>query len=228
MHIRTLGHTVQLCRWQVSYKMDDADMVEYVPTEEEADELVEQFGGVKTPLDTVGFEWVDGITVPESSTMPKTDAEAIIARGKSAYLNSMTIPSVQTSMAAMMRDMLKAQPPEDTDGKIRVSGLYEDWSVGNYSVGDIRNANGQTWECIQAHDNAVYPDIAPDNAAWYTFWKPLHGKSPETARPWVKQQGVHDMYQTGEYMIYNGELYKCVESTNFNPDEYGQAWEVQD
>lgn len=228
MHIRMLGHTVQLCRWQVSYKMDDADMVEYVPTEEEADELVEQFGGVKTPLDTAGFEWVDGITVPESSTMPKTDAEAIIARGKSAYLNSQTILGVQTSMVAMMRDMLKAQPPEDADSKIRVSGLYEDWSAGNYSVGDIRNANGQTWECIQAHDNAVYPDITPDNAVWYTFWKPLHGKSPETARPWVKPQGAHDMYQTGEYMTYNGELYKCVESTNFNLDEYGQAWEVQD
>lgn len=228
MHIRTLGHTVQLCRWQVSYKMDDMDITEYTPTEEEADALVQQYDGTKTPLDTAGFEWVDGITVPESSTMPKTDAEAIIARGKSAYLNSLTIPSVQTSMAAMMRDMLKAQPPEDADSKIRVSGLYEDWSAGNYSVGDIRNANGQTWECIQAHDNAVYPDIVPDNAAWYTFWRPLHGKSPETARPWVKPQGAHDMYQTGKYMIYNGKLYKCLEGTNFNPDEYAAAWEVQD
>ena len=228
MHIRLQGHTVQLCRWQVFYKLEDMDITEYTPTEEEADALVQRYGGIKTPLDTAGFEWVDGITVPESSTMPKTDAEAIIARGKSAYLNSLTIPSVQTSMAAMMRDMLKSQPPEDADGKIRVSGLYEDWSAGNYSVGDIRNANGQTWECIQAHDNAVYPDIAPDSAAWHTFWKPLHGKSPETARPWVKPQGAHDMYQTGGYMTYNGELYKCVESTNFNPDEYGQAWEVQD
>lgn len=228
MHIRTLGHTVQLCRWQVSYKMDDMDITEYTPTEEEADALVQQYDGTKTPLDTAGFEWVDGITVPESSTMPKTDAEAIIARGKSAYLNSLTIPSVQTSMAAMMRDMLKAQPPEDADSKIRVSGLYEDWSAGNYSVGDIRNANGQTWECIQAHDNAVYPDIVPDNAAWYTFWRPLHGKSPETARPWVAPQGAHDMYQTGEYMICNSKLYKCLEGTNFNPDEYAAAWEVQD
>lgn len=228
MHIRMLGHTVQLCRWQVSYKMDDMDITEYTPTEEEADALVQQYDGTKTPLDTAGFEWVDGITVPESSTMPKTDAEAIIARGKSAYLNSLTIPSVQTSMAAMMRDMLKAQPPEDADSKIRVSGLYEDWSAGNYSVGDIRNANGQTWECIQAHDNAVYPDIVPDNAAWYTFWRPLHGKSPETARPWVAPQGAHDMYQTGEYMICNSKLYKCLEGTNFNPDEYAAAWEVQD
>ena len=52
----------------------------------------------------------------------------------------------------------------DTDDKrIRASGLYEDWVKGSYQVGDIRNANGQTWECFQAHDNATHPDIRPDN-----------------------------------------------------------------
>ena len=59
----------------------------------------------------------------------------------------------------------------DTDDKrLRASGLYEDWAEGAYTVGDIRNAGGQTWECFQAHDTATYPDIHPDNAAWFTFW----------------------------------------------------------
>lgn len=80
MHIRMLGHTVQLCRWQVSYKMDDIDMVEYVPTEEEADEFVEQFGGVKTPLDTAGFEWVDGITADSLDS-----ARSIAESGEQKY-----------------------------------------------------------------------------------------------------------------------------------------------
>ena len=118
---------------------------------------------------------------------------------------------------------------ETDDQRIRASGLYPDWAAGSYAVGDIRNAKGQTWECFQAHDNATYPDIVPDNAAWYTFWRPLHGKSPETARPFIPVQGSHDMYRTGEYMVYtDGLTYHCLQDTNFSPEDYAQAWEVYD
>lgn len=116
---------------------------------------------------------------------------------------------------------------ETDDQRLRASGLFADWAAGSYQVGDIRNAKDQTWECFQAHDNATYPDINPDNAAWYTFWRPLHGKSPETARPFTPVQGAHDMYRSGEYMIYtDGLTYKCLSDTNFSPEEYAAAWEV--
>lgn len=116
---------------------------------------------------------------------------------------------------------------ETDDQRLRASGLFADWAAGSYQVGDIRNAKGQTWECFQAHDNATYPDINPDNTAWYTFWRPLHGKSPETARPFTPVQGAHDMYRAGEYMIYtDGLTYKCLSDTNFSPEEYSSAWEV--
>ena len=124
--------------------------------------------------------------------------------------------------------LANGQTVETDDQRLRASGLFADWAAGSYQVGDIRNAKGQTWECFQAHDNATYPDINPDNAAWYTFWRPLHGKSPETARPFTPVQGAHDMYRAGEYMIYtDGLTYKCLSDTNFSPEEYGQAWEVQ-
>lgn len=115
----------------------------------------------------------------------------------------------------------------DDDSRLRASGLYEDWQAGSYAAGDIRNAGGQTWECYQAHDNAVYPDIQPGNAAWYTFWRPLHGKTPTTARPWVAPQGAHDMYKAGEYMVYtDGVTYRCLSDTVYTPEEYAQAWEA--
>ena len=115
----------------------------------------------------------------------------------------------------------------DTDDKrIRASGLYRDWTAGAYTPGDIRNAKGQTWECYAAHDNAIYPDIKPGNAAWYTFWRPLHGTSPETARPFVHPTGAHDMYRAGEYMIWtDGTVKRCKEDTAYSPDEYAGAWE---
>ena len=90
----------------------------------------------------------------------------------------------------------------DDDQKIRVSGLYDDWTLGKYAVGDIRNTGGQTWECFQAHDNATYPDITPDSAAWFTFWRPLHGKTPETARPFVPVQGSHDTVSYTHLDVY--------------------------
>ncbi len=89
MHIRTLGNTVQLCRWQVDYTMNNPDetttpMTEYVPTEEEADALINMYGGTKLMIDTVGDEWIDGITV-----VSLDQAREIAAKGEVAYKQSL-------------------------------------------------------------------------------------------------------------------------------------------
>lgn len=117
----------------------------------------------------------------------------------------------------------------DDDERIKVSVLYPDWKEGKHEVGEIYNADGQTWECFQSYDNAVYPDITPENEAWFTFNRPLHGKSPETARPFVKPMGAHDMYKSGEYMVWiDGAFYKCIIDTVYTPEEYGAAWEKEE
>lgn len=115
----------------------------------------------------------------------------------------------------------------DTDDKrLRASGLYPDWKEGAHPEGDIYNADGQTWECYQGYDNAEHPDIRPGEAAWYTFNRPLHGTTPETARPFVPVQGAHDIYRAGEYMIWtDGTIRRCKSDTNYSPEEYPQAWE---
>ncbi len=124
---------------------------------------------------------------------------------------------------------LRGETVDDDDKRIRASGLYDDWSPGSHTVGEIFNADGQTWECFQAYDNAVYPDIAPGNSAWFTFNRPLHGKTKETARPWVAPMGAHDIYRNGEYMIWtDGTVQRCkaANGTNFPPDQYPDGWEV--
>lgn len=152
---------------------------------------------------------------------------------KTEIITAIAGKSVQTTKeaAAVRADVesLFAASTMDDDGKISVSYLCKEWKPGKHEKGEVYNAIGQTWECYQAYNNAINPDITPGNPAWYTFNRPLHGKSPETARPWVAPQGAHDMYHTGEYMIYtDGALYKCLSDTNFSPDDYSQAWEVQD
>lgn len=138
------------------------------------------------------------------------------------------VPSETESVVAYVRTLLKAAPISIDETKMQVAGLYESWQLGNYAVGDIRNYAGQTWECHQAHDNAVYPDITPDNPqTWATFWRPLHGKTKETARPWVKPwAGTTDIYHTGEVMVYtDGKIYRCKADTVYSPEEYAQDWE---
>lgn len=137
----------------------------------------------------------------------------------------MSIYDALASAIYLARKQVSSADLADDGEKIAVSGLYDRWVLGSYKVGDIRNHGGQTWECFQAHDNAIYPDINPDNPAWYTFWRPLHGKSPETARPWVEPTGAHDIYRAGEYMTYESLLYLCKQDTNFPPDVQPGAWE---
>ena len=113
---------------------------------------------------------------------------------------------------------------------ITVAALYADWTEGTYQVGDIRLAwyggTHQPWKCRQAHDTTTYPDITPDGSAWRTFWIPFHGTSPDTAQAWIAPSGAHDQYEAGEYMIWNGQTYKCLSATVYTPEEYAQAWEV--
>lgn len=136
------------------------------------------------------------------------------------------IPTQAQSAAVVGRMMLAQMPDLTADDKLRVSGLYDTWTAGKYETGDIRNAGSQTWECFQAHDNATYPDIKPGSAAWYTFWRPLHGKTPETARPFVPVQGAHDMYRAGECMVWtDGRIKRATQDTAYSPADYPPAWE---
>lgn len=145
-----------------------------------------------------------------------------------ARLSAQYIPSVTKSAAAVGKMLLKTLDITDAEAKLEVSGLYDAWAPGKYAVGDIRNYAGQTYECHQAHDNAVYPDITPDNPqTWATFWRPLHGKSAETARPWVQPMyGTTDMYQAGECMVYtDGQIYRAKYATPHSPEDDTNAWE---
>ena len=115
-------------------------------------------------------------------------------------------------------------PVTTDEAKITVSRLYADWTSGSHTVGEIYNAGGQTWECYQAYDNAVYPDITPGSSAWYTFNRPLHGKSRETARDFVQPTGAHDTYKAGEWMIFEKNFWACQSDTAYSPTDYAQAW----
>lgn len=114
---------------------------------------------------------------------------------------------------------------EDTAAINRMTALARLWMPGTYAAGDVRVYGGVPYRCVQAHDSSENPDWSPD--AEPSLWMQYHGTTPETARPWVEPTGAHDMYRAGEYMIYtDGQMYKCLQNTDFSPAEYAQAWEA--
>ena len=114
---------------------------------------------------------------------------------------------------------------EDTAVINRMAALARLWMPGTYAVGDVRVYGGVPYRCVQPHDSSANPGWTPD--ATPALWMQYHGTTPETARPWVAPAGAHDVYRAGEYMIYtDGQMYKCLQNTNFSPVEYARAWEV--
>lgn len=134
--------------------------------------------------------------------------------------------SASDAMEVAVKILLRASVPEDATTRIVCAALLPEWAAGAHTVGEVYTADGQVWECYQAYDNAVYPDIKPGAAAWYTFNHPMHGTSRETARHFVQPTGAHDIYKAGEWAIHNGKMCHCKQDTAHSPTDYPQAWEV--
>lgn len=132
------------------------------------------------------------------------------------------------STANMTRFLMKGAKPVTADEIIMCSALYDEWEPGSHVTGDVFTVSGDPWECFQSYDNAVYPDIAPGNSAWYTFNRPYHGTSRETARNFVHPTGAHDIYKAGEWAIQGGKFTECVSDTSYSMEEYAAAWEVRE
>lgn len=138
------------------------------------------------------------------------------------------IPTPEASSVAMMRAAFSAQAPSMTaDQILQCSGLAPDWTAGKHKTGEVYNADNQTWECLADYDNSEHPDVVPGNSAWFTFNRPYHGRSPETARPWVRpQNGTADMYRVGECIAWtDGYTYRATRDTTYSVEEYAPDWE---
>lgn len=132
------------------------------------------------------------------------------------------------STANAVRLLMAGKQPTTADEIIMCSALYDEWQEGKHVAGDVFCVGGEPWECFQNYDNAVYPDIKPGNSAWYTFNRPYHGTSRETARNFVHPTGAHDMYKAGEWAVQDGKFTKANQDTAYSLAEYPQAWDVEE
>lgn len=192
---------------------------------------------VVTEISEIAYQKEQEAIIQRKAEQEEVDAIAAAIERGACVMNKKMLDAL-TSAIYVSRLSLAGEAVTEDDQKIRAAGLYPDWEAGKHTKGEIYNTHAgdslgneweQTWECYQAYDNATYPGLIPGDSSWYTFNRPLHGKTKETARPFVPVQGAHDMYHTGEYMIFtDGKVYRCKQDTNFSPTDYAQAWEVEE
>lgn len=135
---------------------------------------------------------------------------------------------LDASVANAVRLLMKNEKPTTADEIIQCSALYEEWKPGNHVSGEIFTVAGEPWECYQNYDNAVYPGITPDDPSWYTFNRPFHGTSKETARNFVQPTCAENVYKPGEWTIFDGKYVRCKTQTDRSPTDYPTAWEVEE
>lgn len=128
------------------------------------------------------------------------------------------------SMMQLVKETVKES--DDKTMGIAFADLYPVYEQNKqHEVGEValHPDTGYPRECITAYDGTTQQNWTIDTS---TLWKPWHSRKPEYALPWEAPTGAHDMYKAGEYMIWtDGTVKKCIQDTNFSPDEYPQAWE---
>lgn len=106
-----------------------------------------------------------------------------------------------------------------------LAGVIRPWTPGSYAAGDVRMQDGIPYKCVSPHDSAENPAWTP--SATPALWMQYHGTSRETARPFVAVTGAHDIYRSGEWMIWQAtQVYECVSAsgTAYGPDVDAASW----
>ena len=160
------------------------------------------------------------------SQVPDT-MDAINETLKGIFGENATMQKSNQYASAMQLVKETVKESDDKTVGIAFADLYPVYVQDKYhEVGEValHPNTGYPRECMTAYDGTVQQDWTIDTA---TLWKPWHSRKKEYALPWEQPTGAHDMYKSGEYMIWtDGAVYKCTQDTNFSPTEYAQAWEV--
>ena len=105
--------------------------------------------------------------------------------------------------------------------------LMPAWAPGKYSVGAVRQKDGQPYRCVIEHDSTINTDWVPGVA--YTVWVIYHATTPAGALPFARPVGgASDAYKRGEYILWtDGMTYTPIrDGVSHTPDEYTADWEV--
>lgn len=116
--------------------------------------------------------------------------------------------------------------PEDTPALFSVYRTNTEgmaWVANEQVViGDKRDYNGKTYQCLQSHQTQVAwtPDVTP------ALWKEV----TEAIPVWVQPTGSHDAYNIGDKVHFptiNDPIYESLINANvWSPTAYPAGWKI--
>lgn len=182
-------------------------------------------------LKAQGYKNVEATDAPEAPTQTQQAVPAW-AEQTDKIVQTWELKPAQPDQTVALQEIQtqaiieKIKSSEDKTLGIQCMALYPVYEQNKYhEAGEValHPDTGYPKECMTAYDGTVQQGWTIDTA---TLWKPWHSRKAEYALPWEAPTGAHDMYKSGEYMIWtDGNIYLCNEDTNFSPEEYPQAWE---
>lgn len=136
MHFTMTGRKAAVNRFRVRYerqirKQDpegkiSAETVWFsrgFPTREEADRFGERVNGQVEAVDVSDWEWMDGMTVPETGD-PLGEAERILKLGKEKWEAECSAPTAEERIA-MLEEGKAALESQLTDAQLALCDVYE-------------------------------------------------------------------------------------------------------
>lgn len=189
------------------------------------------FNPPDTLLKEQGYKDVETSSAPSVSTQTQQAVPSWTEQGNKIVQIWEVKPAQPDPIAALQEIQTQAVLAQIAESEDKTLGIqcmalfpvYEQNRQHDAGTVETHPETGYPYECMTAYDGTVQQDWTIDNR---TLWKPWHSRKAEYALPWETPTGAHDMYKAGEYMIWtDGSIKKCVQDTNFSPDEYSQAWE---
>ena len=189
------------------------------------------FNPTDTLLKEQGYKDVETAEAPAVSTQTQQAVPSWTEQENKIVQTWEVKPAQPDSTVALQEIQMqsvieKIKSSEDKTLGIQCMALFPVYEQNKqHEVGEVATHPETCYpkECIQAYDGTVQQDWTIDTPS---LWKPWHSRKPEYALPWEQPTGAHDMYKAGEYMIWtDGTVKKCIQDTNFSPDEYPGAWE---
>lgn len=161
---------------------------------------------------------MDAVTyVVQDKTVEELQAE------KESVLDAIDNDMDILAMKRLLRILTKNVLESDSVTEQQLSDLatiYPQWRINKYyEANEVFVKDSLLFRVIQAHTSQA--DWLPETTeSLYTAYR-----TPCEITEWVQPTGVHDAYQTGEKVLYNGKTYESlIDNNTWSPDVYPAGW----
>lgn len=133
----------------------------------------------------------------------------------------------ETQREAAVMMLARAITPQLSDADVlTIDTLLEEWYVGGtYKIGDVRRYAGGIYRALA--DSTGAAEHTPD--IYTAGWKRIDAPNEDGIYNWTQPLGATDAHNTGDKVVYNGEVYESLIDANvWSPDSYPTGWKKEE